>query len=330
MQADGAPGPPPLLTPRLSLRRWTDADVPDLVDVDDDARWRERDPRDDPTLVIRDRASGAFLGWISLAPFPPRPGQWELGFRLREEHWGRGYATEAGGAVLRWAWTRPEIDAVFGVHDPGNPACRRVMLKLGMADGEGLVEYPGEDFGTFPYCVISREAALARTAAGMLDGQPGAATDSQNEGRPRVCSVAAAPLSPSRPTALRPEKFAGRTERRLAAHLGLTQFGANAVDLAPGAWSSLAHWHEREDEFALVLAGTVVLVDGSGERTLRAGDCAGFPAGLASPHRFENRAGKGARLLVVGTRHRGREVIHYPEDFAEPVVVLRDGEGRRI
>ena len=37
---------------------------------------------------------------------------------------------------------------------------------------------------------------------------------------------------------------------------GLTQFGAFTETLPPGSRSSLKHWHETEDEFILVIAGT--------------------------------------------------------------------------
>src|SRR5215475_5872290 len=61
---------------------------------------------------------------------------------------------------------------------------------------------------------------------------------------------------------------------------GLTQFGVNLNRLSPGAWSSQRHWHTAEDEFILVVQGEVVLVSDAGEETLRAGDCAGFKAGV--------------------------------------------------
>src|SRR6185437_5458050 len=64
--------------------------------------------------------------------------------------------------------------------------------------------------------------------------------------------------------AIRPELFVGRREARLAKPLGLTQFGVNQVELNPGAATALRHWHETEDEFVYVLAGTVTLIDDNG------------------------------------------------------------------
>src|ERR1700688_3757091 len=60
-----------------------------------------------------------------------------------------------------------------------------------------------------------------------------------------------------------PQKFkppvAARQWQALGAHAGLTQFGVNLVELAPGCWSSQRHWHTHEDELVYVLEGELVL-----------------------------------------------------------------------
>ena len=83
---------------------------------------------------------------------------------------------------------------------------------------------------------------------------------------------------------------------------GLTAFGVNLVTLDPGAWSSQRHWHTHEDEFVYMLEGELVLVTDAGETPLRAGDCAGFKAGVRDGHHLQNRSDAVARLLVVGNR----------------------------
>jgi uncharacterized cupin superfamily protein len=83
---------------------------------------------------------------------------------------------------------------------------------------------------------------------------------------------------------------------------GLTQFGVNLTRLKPGVWSSQRHWHAKEDEFIYVLEGEVVLVTDSGEETLRAGDCAGFKAGVRDGHCLKNRSPRDALVLTVGSR----------------------------
>jgi uncharacterized cupin superfamily protein len=89
---------------------------------------------------------------------------------------------------------------------------------------------------------------------------------------------------------------------RLGDAAGLTQFGVNLLQLPPGAWSSQRHWHSHEDEFVYVLSGEVTLVTDEGEDRLGAGDCAGFPAGVANGHCLQNRGAMPAQILVIGSR----------------------------
>lgn len=114
-----------------------------------------------------------------------------------------------------------------------------------------------------------------------------------------------------------PDEFAGpclpRRRWKLGDAVGLTQFGVNLLRLPAGAWSSQRHWHVREDEFVTVLSGEVVLVEEDGETVLRAGDCAGFKAGVPNGHKIENRSDGEAVLLEVGTRTPSGDGADYPD-----------------
>jgi uncharacterized cupin superfamily protein len=94
---------------------------------------------------------------------------------------------------------------------------------------------------------------------------------------------------------------------------GLTQFGVNLQRLPPGGWSSQRHWHSGEDEFVWVLQGELVLVTDEGEETLRAGDCAGFKAGVANGHHLQNRSQNEALILEVGSRRPAEDAVRYPD-----------------
>src|SRR5262245_54270157 len=121
-----------------------------------------------------------------------------------------------------------------------------------------------------------------------------------------------------------------RKRWRLGDVAGLTQFGVNLMRLPPGAWSSQRHWHAEEDEFVWVLEGEVVLVTNEGDQTLRSGECAGFPAGVANGHCLQNRSDRDAVVLEVGSRHPSVEVCDYSDiDMVlKPEVgfVHRDGQ----
>ena len=106
---------------------------------------------------------------------------------------------------------------------------------------------------------------------------------------------------------------AGRRKRRLGNAFGLGQFGVNLLELPPGCDSSLRHWHSHEDEFVWLLEGEVVLVDEGGERPMRTGECIGFPAGSANAHCFRNKGERDARLLEIGSRRKGVDVVRYPD-----------------
>ena len=114
-----------------------------------------------------------------------------------------------------------------------------------------------------------------------------------------------------------PEEFAApckpRRRWRLGDAVGLDQFGVNLLRLPAGAWSSQRHWHSAEDEFVWVVEGEVVLIEEGGETILRAGDCAGFKAGVADGHKIENRSDRDAVLLEVGSRRPSDDACDYPD-----------------
>ncbi len=113
-----------------------------------------------------------------------------------------------------------------------------------------------------------------------------------------------------------PEPFRSRVlprdKRALGDAAGLTRIGVNCTTLAPGAESSMRHWHTHEDELVYVLAGELMLVTDAGEQKLAAGECAGFPAGMANAHQLVNRSGKPAVYLEISNRD-ARDAATYPD-----------------
>ena len=104
----------------------------------------------------------------------------------------------------------------------------------------------------------------------------------------------------------------GRSRKKLGDVAGLTNFGVNLVELEPGSYSSVRHWHSKQDEFIYVLEGEITLMSDRGEQLLHAGDCAGFPAGEANGHHLQNRADSIAIYLEIGDRSQGDKVT-YPD-----------------
>ena len=131
--------------------------------------------------------------------------------------------------------------------------------------------------------------------------------------------------SPNYPARYKPV-CAGRHKTALGNAAGLTQFGVNLTRLEPGAASALRHWHENEDEFVYILQGECVLIENEGETILKAGDCAGFKAGVDNGHCLVNKSNADVLYLEIGTRATS-DVGHYPDDDLR---FERDGTAVRV
>ena len=137
-------------TPRLLLRPGFPEDAPALATaIADEAiarntstipwPYRVRDaqaylamPRDPvlPSLVIFARTAGAprLIGGCGLSRRPS--GAVELGYWIARSDWGRGFATEAGAAMIDIARAL-RLPSLEGSHFIDNPASARVLEKLG-------------------------------------------------------------------------------------------------------------------------------------------------------------------------------------------------------
>ena len=135
---------------------------------------------------------------------------------------------------------------------------------------------------------------------------------------PKIDTTAAPKGYGSRYPAPFDEPCKARTWLRIGDAAGLTQFGVNLVRLPPGTWSSQRHWHSHEDEFVYVVEGEVVVVTDAGEEVMRAGDSAGFKAGVKDGHHVQNRAAIAAVLLVVGSRRDEDEGAYSDIDLFVP------------
>ena len=91
--------------------------------------------------AVEERASGALVGRIGCW----RPEGWpgfEVGWMLRSDYWGRGYATEAARASLRYAFEELDQTHVISIINPLNLPSIRVAERLG-EQYEGETELVG-------------------------------------------------------------------------------------------------------------------------------------------------------------------------------------------
>lgn len=147
-----------LETERLVLRRFTEDDLDNLVELDSDPdvmRFLTGGPPTPRAVLQNDylpaylryyeryegfgfwaaieKGTGEFLGWFHFRP--PKgsgPDEVELGYRLRKSAWGKGYGTEGARALIRKGFTELGVRRVCATTYQDNIGSRRVMEKAGM------------------------------------------------------------------------------------------------------------------------------------------------------------------------------------------------------
>lgn len=155
-------------TPRLILRGWRDGDGslmarhcnthnvmrwlgplhhPSFYD-DMAARQRKLETEYGHCFwVVQRRDDGAFLGFCGLKIGDPEEepiaGEIEIGWRLREDAWGRGYAKEAATASLDFAFETLDAPRVVALTVDENRASWGLMLRLGMTRRPDLDHHDG-------------------------------------------------------------------------------------------------------------------------------------------------------------------------------------------
>jgi RimJ/RimL family protein N-acetyltransferase len=147
-------------TDRLTARDWTRADVAAAFAIygrDEVMRWLGAQPRravaslqemtervdamaeraaarpDYGLWPLELRLTGEVVGAVLLQPLPGSGDIVEIGWHLNPEHWGRGYATEAGRGAVALAFGPRGLDRVVAVVDPDNVRSLAVCKRLGMS-----------------------------------------------------------------------------------------------------------------------------------------------------------------------------------------------------
>jgi RimJ/RimL family protein N-acetyltransferase len=99
--------------------------------------------------AVEERTSGALVGRVGCFEPEGWPG-FEVGYVLARPFWGRGYATEAGGAALRYAREILGRDRIISLIHPANDASIRVAERLG-AVADGMVDLSGHPTRVYAY-----------------------------------------------------------------------------------------------------------------------------------------------------------------------------------
>ncbi|WP_375337426.1 GNAT family N-acetyltransferase [Rhizobium lentis] len=94
--------------------------------------WFEEQARDGTTKYKLLAQDGSFIGRAGISRF--RREEFELGYSLCEEAWGKGLATEAASALAGWFFERQFASSLIAFTHPENIASQRVLKKIGMRE----------------------------------------------------------------------------------------------------------------------------------------------------------------------------------------------------
>ncbi|WP_370950270.1 GNAT family N-acetyltransferase [Amycolatopsis sp. cg5] len=147
-----------MVSERLILRAWRVDDAPAALAVyghADVARWLSPELDRVPDLaamrllvqhwiaegarfalpagrwaIVR-REDDQVIGGAILLPLPPGNDDLEIGWQLRPDSWGNGFAAESTLALAEWAFAH-DVNEIFAVVRPGNIRAAAVLRRVGM------------------------------------------------------------------------------------------------------------------------------------------------------------------------------------------------------
>lgn len=156
-----------LETERLILRTWSLDDAPELFEIcsdaevmkylgagkpyetveqaDDFLRWAENYQKENGFCrwAVLLKENGEIVGSCGFAR-PHGTEEIELGYLFARKLWGKGLATEAARACLRYGFERLKFNEVIAVTDLENTASQKVLEKIGFAK-RGVERFGDED-----------------------------------------------------------------------------------------------------------------------------------------------------------------------------------------
>jgi [ribosomal protein S5]-alanine N-acetyltransferase len=173
-----------LETERLVLREFTESDYPALRAIEilpqthryegvaippkemtraylnnAIARVSEQ-PRVEFRLALTIRPADNVRGRIKFQRLRPEAAEWEIGWKVHPDDWGKGYATEAARAMLGFAFSGLGVHRVIAFCNALNTASYRVMEKLGMRR-DGLLReslwWNGQWVDECVYAILERD-----------------------------------------------------------------------------------------------------------------------------------------------------------------------------
>ncbi len=159
-----------LETERLLLRELVLEDQQDLFELDSDPavhRYIENTPVKSIEEIVKviemllqqykengiarwaviDKETKECIGWSGLKYFKDSLNNhihfYELGYRFKQKHWGKGFATESARAILSHGFQELNIKSIYAITHPENFNSKHVLQKLGFKFIE-IFDYDGD------------------------------------------------------------------------------------------------------------------------------------------------------------------------------------------
>lgn len=82
-------------------------------------------------VTLRSDPMSTVIGWAGLQ-YVPELGETEVGYLLGRPHWGKGYATEAASASLKFGFEQMHYNQIIALIAEENVGSRRVAAKCGL------------------------------------------------------------------------------------------------------------------------------------------------------------------------------------------------------
>ncbi len=90
------------------------------------------------------KSNDEFIGWCGLK-YQKKADEIDLGYRFKEEYWGKGYGYEAAKATIDYGFKVLKLQTIYAKALPENTASWKIMEKCGMhyigdvIDDDGLM-----------------------------------------------------------------------------------------------------------------------------------------------------------------------------------------------
>ncbi|SDE22720.1 ribosomal-protein-alanine N-acetyltransferase [Bhargavaea beijingensis] len=175
-----------LTTKRLYLRAANPSDAEDMLrylsdpevmkhtgmepfetteDVQDEIKWYHSLVKEDSGIRwgITLKETGKMIGSCGFHNREPKHFRAEIGYELSREYWGKGIASEALQAVVRYGFSHLGLERIEALIEPGNTASLRLVEKNGFLK-EGLLRHYEYGRGRFDdlymYSILKEDLAF--------------------------------------------------------------------------------------------------------------------------------------------------------------------------